>query len=70
MNEVLNVVFNGQPRQLPARSTVAALLAKLELEPRRVAVEVNQQLVPSEDHARHELRDGDQLEVVTLAGGG
>ena len=70
MNEVLNVVFNGQPRQLPARSTVAALLAKLELEPRRVAVEVNQQLVPREDHARHELRDGDQLEVVTLAGGG
>ena len=66
----MNVTFNGQPRQLPARATIAVLLAQMELEPRRVAVEVNERLVPREQHARYELQDGDQLEVVTLAGGG
>lgn len=66
----MNVTFNGQSRELPARATIASLLEQLELEPRRVAVEVNERLVPREEHARYELRDGDQLEVVTLAGGG
>jgi thiamine biosynthesis protein ThiS len=64
------VTFNGQSQQLPAQATIASLLAQLELEPRRVAVEVNERLVPREEHARHALQDGDRLEVVTLAGGG
>ena len=64
------IQFNGQPREVPSGTTVAALLAHLELRPAFVAVEVNLDLVPRAEHARHELREGDRVEVVTLVGGG
>jgi sulfur carrier protein len=64
------IVCNGQPRQTTAGTTVAALLAELGLEPRHVAVEVNLELVPRAKHAERMLRDGDQVEIVTLVGGG
>ena len=50
--------------------TVAALLAELAVEPRYVAVEVNQELVPRARHRDWPLAEGDRLEVVTLVGGG
>jgi thiamine biosynthesis protein ThiS len=66
----MQIHFNGQPREVDERITVAALLAQLELEPRYVAVEVNLELVPRDRHSEHELQAGDRLEVVTLVGGG
>lgn len=64
------IQFNGQPRTVSAEATVAALLVELELRPAYVAVEINQELVPRGHHAQRVLRDGDQVEVVTLVGGG
>jgi len=66
----LEIVYNGQTRQIADGATVAALLGELELPARYVAVEVNQQVVPRGQHAEHQLRPGDRLEVVTLVGGG
>lgn len=66
----MTVVVNGKPRELPGPLTVAELLAQLELPSRGVAVEVNLQIVPRAHHAEHALADGDQLEIVTLVGGG
>jgi sulfur carrier protein len=62
--------YNGQPREVPAGTTVAALLEHLELRPSFVAVEINMELVPRGKHAAHLLKEGDQVEVVTLVGGG
>ena len=64
------IQFNGQPREVPAGATVAALLEHLDLRPAYVAVEINLELVPRAKHAQHVLRDGDRVEVVTLVGGG
>ena len=64
------IQFNGLPREVSAGLTVAALLAELELRPAYVAVEINQQLVPRGQHGQRELHEGDQVEVVTLVGGG
>lgn len=50
--------------------TIAALLEELQVTTRGVAVEVNFELVPRASHAQHVLHEGDQLEVVTLVGGG
>ena len=61
---------NGERRTIAQGTTVAALLAELGLEPKHVAVEVNLQLVPRTRHAECLLNDGDQLEIVTLVGGG
>lgn len=66
----MQIVFNGQPRQTADGMTVAALLHELQLAGKPLAVEVNFQLVPREEHEERVLHEGDQLEVVTLAGGG
>lgn len=66
----MRVIVNSEPRDLPAEATVVELLAALALPGTRVAVEVNRQLVRRIHHASHRLAEGDQVEVVTLVGGG
>lgn len=66
----MNVTCNGQPRDVSEETTVSDLLAELGLDPRRVAVEINRELVPRSTHRDHQLHEGDRLEVVTLVGGG
>ncbi len=63
--------INGEPRQLSLPLTVADLLSQLgHNNSRRVAVEVNENVVPADRHAEHRLADGDRVEIVTLVGGG
>ncbi|MGE0758048.1 MAG: sulfur carrier protein ThiS [Pirellulaceae bacterium] len=66
----MTITVNGEPRQVDDHATVAMLLRELNLAPRRVAVEVNLELVPREQQDQFALREGDALEVVTLVGGG
>jgi sulfur carrier protein len=66
----VKILVNGQPREVAPGSTVADLLAELEMTARGVAVEVNLELVPRARHAEHVLHEADQLEIVTLVGGG
>jgi len=55
---------------MPTPPTVAGLLVSLGRDPKKVAVEVNEEVVPREQHAMKELREGDRVEIVTLVGGG
>ncbi len=66
----MQITVNGKQQDVPAGISIAGLLAELDLEPRHVAVEVNLELVPRTRHAERRLEPGDQLEVVTLVGGG
>jgi sulfur carrier protein len=66
----VRILVNGSPREVPPGTTIADLLALLQMTARHVAVEVNLELVPRAQHAQHELHDDDRLEVVTLVGGG
>jgi sulfur carrier protein len=66
----VEILVNGQPRQVAEGLTVAALLDELKLANRYVAVEVNLELVPRQLHAQRRLAPGDRLEIVTLVGGG
>jgi len=66
----LQIVVNGEARDVPENTSIADLLEALSVSPRGVAVEVNLQLVPRQQHAQHLLAAGDQIEVVTLVGGG
>ena len=50
--------------------TLAALIEQLDMKPKYVAVERNRELVPRARHAECLLQPGDQLEIVTLVGGG
>jgi len=66
----MKIVVNGQERALAAPVTVAVLLDELGMAGKRVAVEVNQEIVPRSEHERHALHDGDRVEVVHAIGGG
>ena len=66
----VEICVNDQSRELDSGTTVAQLLAQLNLESRYLAVERNLQIVPRREHARCILQPGDRLEIVTLVGGG
>ena len=66
----MKLTVNGKPVELPAGSTVAALLSQLAVEPAKVAIERNQDVVPRRTWAETALADGDQIEIVTFVGGG
>lgn len=67
---MLQITINGESRQLPQTLSVAELLQQEGYDPRRIAVEINQQVVPRLQHAEHKLHGGEAVEVVTLVGGG
>src|SRR5438067_2535185 len=67
---MLELTVNGELRSLPEPLTVAGLLDRLGHEHHRVAVEVNQEVVPAARHMERSLRSGDEVEIVTLVGGG
>ncbi len=66
----MEIIVNGESRQVAEGATVAQLLQELGLSGRFVAVEVNLELVPHSQHAARSLAAGDRLEIVTLVGGG
>ncbi len=66
----MRIQLNGDPFELPDGASVEVLLTRLELTGRRVAVELNQDIVPRSQHAATALADGDQVEVVHAIGGG
>lgn len=66
----MKIFVNGIERDVARQTTIAQLLAELEVTERHVAVEVNLELVPRAQHAGHQLHEDDRLEVVTLVGGG
>ncbi len=71
VSEPIAVTLNGDSREIPAGSTVASLLASLELEPRLVVVERNREILRDRDaFARIELARGDTIEIVHFVGGG
>ena len=66
----MRITLNGQQETLDSATTLGQLLTQLKLEPIRVAVEINEDLVPRKTFADKALRDGDRIEIVTLVGGG
>jgi thiamine biosynthesis protein ThiS len=64
------VTVNGAARPVPEGCTVAELLRLMEVDPVRVAVERNLEVVPRRTWSQAVLADGDRLEVVTFVGGG
>lgn len=67
---MVNLTVNGEPQLVPEGLSVAALLERLGFDRRRVAVEVNRDVVPSARHAQQMLSERDAVEIVTLVGGG
>nr|WP_305856331.1 sulfur carrier protein ThiS [Balneatrix alpica] len=66
----MRVVVNGEEQQLSTSLSVLALLQQLELAGKRVAVELNGEIVPRSLHEQTLLQQDDRIEVVHAIGGG
>ncbi len=66
----MEIIVNGEPRQVVEKYTVAQLLEAMDLVGRRLAVEINLEIVPRSMHANHQLQPGDKIEIVHAIGGG
>lgn len=66
----MRIFVNGEPRELADGTTLAALVAALDLAGRRIAVEVNEDIVPKGLHAQTVLHENDRIEIVHAIGGG
>ncbi|MBW3559548.1 MAG: sulfur carrier protein ThiS [Proteobacteria bacterium] len=66
----MRLTINGEERRVPPVTTVTELVAALELDTRKVAVERNLEIVPRSLHAQTPVADGDRIEIVHFIGGG
>jgi thiamine biosynthesis protein ThiS len=70
VDETASITVNGQHRRVPRGISVADLALELGLEPTRVAVERNLEVVPRSTLGEVRVEDGDDYEIVTFVGGG
>jgi sulfur carrier protein len=66
----MRLVINGEARELDGAADLAGLVTGLGLDPRKVAIERNLEIVPRSLYARTALTDGDRIEIVHFIGGG
>ncbi|OOV87309.1 sulfur carrier protein ThiS [Oceanospirillum linum] len=66
----MNILVNGEPKTLPDQATLADLIIQMELTGKRIAVEVNAEIVPRSQHGETHLNENDQVEIVHAIGGG
>ena len=66
----MQIHLNGHAHHCDEGTTLAQLLAEAGYADRRVAIEVNRDIVPRSQHAQHVLRGGDEVEIVHAIGGG
>ncbi|TDR46534.1 sulfur carrier protein ThiS [Tahibacter aquaticus] len=69
-NPTMQILLNGNAHDLPERTTLQQLLQDHGYAGRRVAVEINREIVPRSQHASTELQPADQVEIVHAMGGG
>lgn len=68
--KTIQVVVNGKPRDVPEGANIVSLLRFLEIDPSRVAVELNREIVRKPEWESTGLADGSRIEIVWFVGGG
>ena len=66
----MNILLNGESRQTASELTLASLVGELSLTGKRLAIEVNEEVVPRSYYPGFRLREGDKVEIVHAIGGG
>ena len=66
----MNITVNGEKRKISTGETLAGLVKKLYPHKQRIAILLNDDLIPADKQANHILKEGDRVEILTFAGGG
>ncbi|MHB1415978.1 MAG: sulfur carrier protein ThiS [Chloroflexota bacterium] len=67
---MITLIMNGRERTLPTEMSIASYLADKKIDPRMIAVEHNGTILAREQFATVTLREGDNVEIVRMIGGG
>ncbi len=66
----MNIILNGESIQIPQSCSLQQLIEMQGLAGKRLAAEVNRDIIPRAEHPTHQLQDGDRVEIVHAIGGG
>lgn len=66
----MEIIVNGSTRSVPEDYTAAQLVEALALGQRRIAMEVNEEIVPRSRYPQYQFTPGDRIEIVHAVGGG
>lgn len=66
----MNVEINGETRSLSVNTSLQQLVAELGLENKRLAIEINSEIVPRSEYPKYLIQDADKIEIVQAIGGG
>ena len=66
----MQLIINAEPQTVTENSTVADLIDVLQLQNKRLAIEINKELIPRSMFSTHKLNEGDEVEIVQAIGGG
>ncbi len=64
------IILNGENKQIDNNTNIAQLLKSLDLSNKRLAIEINQQIIPRSNFTSHRLKELDKVEIVQAIGGG
>jgi len=67
---MINLTVNGEPHEIHGASTLAELLHLLNVPPENLVVELNEEVLQHENYENTVLKEGDQIELVRMVGGG
>ncbi|MDJ0807127.1 MAG: sulfur carrier protein ThiS [Gammaproteobacteria bacterium] len=66
----MQIYVNGEEKQIPEATDMAALIELMQLTGQRIAVEINEELVPRSTFNDHRLQENDRVEIIQAVGGG
>jgi len=69
LGNTMQIQLNGEIREVP-QGTVLGLLESLGIDPKRVAIELNMDILPKAEYSEKTIADGDRIEIVHFVGGG
>lgn len=67
---MIELTINGEHQQLSSPLTLQQLKEQLQLAEKRIAIELNREIIPASLHSDTQLQNGDQVEIVHAIGGG
>ena len=66
----MKILLNGSSHTIEDGSSINTLVEQLELKGKRLAVEINQEIIPKSEHDQYKIQQGDSIEIIHAIGGG
>ena len=68
--QLMNILLNGKPRTIEDDLYLSRLIEQLDLKDKRLAVEINREIIPKSQHDQYKIQQDDTVEIVFAIGGG